>query len=244
MSDIDIHHLAAAYALDALDDRERAAFEAHYASCEVCHSDVLDFRATVASLAGASSTPPPAGLKAKVLSEISTTRQLSPLLPDAVVDLVDRRRRQRRWTMSAVAAAAVVVAFVAGALVVDRGGNEPGYAAELESVLGQPDGRIVTLAGTDAGEGAGMVRVAWSDRLDAAVLLADGLPAAPEGRAYELWLIGADGPVAMGVLDRAGDGQLREVLDVDAVPDAWGVTIEPASGSPTPTGDVLYLGEA
>ena len=30
MSDIDIHHLAAAYALDALDSHERAAFEAHY----------------------------------------------------------------------------------------------------------------------------------------------------------------------------------------------------------------------
>ena len=35
MSDIEIHHLGAAYALDALDDRERAAYEAHFATCAV-----------------------------------------------------------------------------------------------------------------------------------------------------------------------------------------------------------------
>ena len=53
MSDIDIHHLAAAYALDALDARERAAFEAHYPSCEVCRADVLEFRSTLAVVAEA-----------------------------------------------------------------------------------------------------------------------------------------------------------------------------------------------
>ena len=49
MSDIDIHHLSAAYALDALDERERMAFEAHYPSCDVCRADVIDFRDTIAT---------------------------------------------------------------------------------------------------------------------------------------------------------------------------------------------------
>ena len=44
VSDIDIHHLGAAYALDALDERERAAYEAHYATCEICRTDVREFR--------------------------------------------------------------------------------------------------------------------------------------------------------------------------------------------------------
>jgi anti-sigma-K factor RskA len=242
VSDIDIHHLGAAYALDAIDDHERDVFEAHYASCDVCSADVVDFRATVASLAGASSAPPPAGLKAKVLSEVAATRQLSPLLPDVVVDLVARRRRQRRWLVSAVAAAAAVVAFVAGVLVVDRDG-EPGYAAALDDVLSQPDARFIQLDDTDAAPG-GTVRVAWSDEANTAVLVADGLPTAPEGRAYELWLIDADGPTPMRVLDRAAGGRLRQVLDIDADPDAWGVTIEPASGSDTPTGAVLFSAEA
>ena len=46
MSDIDVHHLAAAYALDALDRHEREAFEAHYDKCDVCRSDVMEFRET------------------------------------------------------------------------------------------------------------------------------------------------------------------------------------------------------
>ena len=52
MSDIDIHHLAAASALDALDSHA-AAFEAHYPSCEVCRADVLEFRSTLAVVAEA-----------------------------------------------------------------------------------------------------------------------------------------------------------------------------------------------
>jgi anti-sigma-K factor RskA len=243
VSDIDIHHLGAAYVLDALDDRERAAFEAHYASCEVCHADVVDFQGAVASLAASSATAPPHALKAKVMGEVAATRQVSPLLPDVVVDLADRRRRNRRWLTSAVGAAAAIVAFFAGALVFGGGGQSQ-YAQALDHVLSQRDARFIELAGTDAVPDGGVVRVAWSDQIDTAVLVADDLPEAPAGRAYELWSIGADGPVAMGVLDRASDGRLREVLALGAAPDAWGMTIEPAAGSPVPTGDILYLGDA
>lgn len=242
MSDVDIHHLGAAYALDALDEHERTAFEAHYTSCEVCNADVSDFRATITHLAEASSTTPPAGLRAKVLADIAQTRQVSPLLPAAVTDLAGRHRKRQRWVGGGLAVAAAVVAIVAGTIVSGRN-DQPAYAAELATVLEQDDARFVTLPSTDAAAGGGSVKVAWSQEIDAAVLLADGLPAAPDGQAYELWLIGADGPIPMSVLDAAGDGQLREVLDVDAAPQAWGVTIEPAAGSPAPTGPILYLAE-
>lgn len=59
MTDIDVHHLAAAYALDALDDRERSAFEAHYGACEVCGTDVVEFRQTLTHVADSLATPPP-----------------------------------------------------------------------------------------------------------------------------------------------------------------------------------------
>ena len=85
-NDIDIHHLGAANALDALDERERMAFEAHYPSCEVCRADVLAFRATLTQVAAAQSTVPPAAMKARVMAEVAQTRQLSPLLPDRVTD--------------------------------------------------------------------------------------------------------------------------------------------------------------
>jgi anti-sigma-K factor RskA len=107
-------------------------------------------------------------------------------------------------------------------------------------VLRHDDAQLATLAGSDV-SAVGTVRIAWSDELGSAVLLADGLPAAPHGHAYELWMIGDGGPVAMDVLDDADDGRMREIIDVSARPQGWGLTIEPASGSPTPTGDVLYV---
>ena len=60
MSDIEIHHLGAAYALDALDERERAAYEAHFATCDICRTDVREYRAAAAELASLTATPPPA----------------------------------------------------------------------------------------------------------------------------------------------------------------------------------------
>ena len=68
----DLHHLAAAYALDALEPDERAAFEAHYPSCEICSREVVEFRQTAAVLAAQTATPPPADLRAAVMAEVRT----------------------------------------------------------------------------------------------------------------------------------------------------------------------------
>jgi anti-sigma-K factor RskA len=242
-ADIDIHHLGAAYALDALDERERMAFEQHYPSCEVCRGDVLDFRATLASVGMASATSPPAALKERVMAEIGHTRQLSPLLAAKVTELAERRRRRRLAVGGLMAAAAAVVVFIAGALALSGGDGEPSYAASLAQVLQQPDARFLTLV-AQPGADVGVVKVAWSQGSGTAVLLGDELATTPVGSAYELWLIGSDGPVPMRVLQRADHGELRAVVSIDGEPQAWGVTIEPAAGSPTPTGEILFVGEA
>jgi hypothetical protein len=182
-----------------------------------------------------------------VLAEIATTRQLSPRVPGpsiaetAEVDEVSARRdrtRPGRWTTRLLAAAAALLLVIAaGALVVGRGGD--GFEEQLAAVVTEPDGRLVALAG----EGPGSVRVAWSDTSGRAFLVADGLPTAPAGSAYELWLIDAAGPVPMRVLDPATDGTLRVEVDLTGTPVAWGVTLEPVAGSEAPTGDILYAAE-
>jgi anti-sigma-K factor RskA len=138
-----------------------------------------------------------------------------------------------------VAAAVAAGLFTAGALIVDDG-DSPAYARELAAVFEHPDARLVTLDG----EGGARVRVAWSGGAERAVLLADDLPEAPDGKAYELWMIDESGPVPMNVLEPADDGQIRDavVLDgqIDRQPTAWGITLEPAAGSASPTGDILF----
>jgi anti-sigma-K factor RskA len=257
VSDNDVHHLAAAYALDAVDEHERALFEAHYRSCDICRVDVVEFRETLALLSAADTSMPPPSVKDHVMAEIARTRQLSPVVRhrraveervieervgDVEADDVLAARRTRRTTAMLLAAAAVVGVLAAGAIVLDRD-TAPSYASALAEVLDQPDGRVVDLEPTDGGSGAD-VRVAWSETAGRAVLLADGLSEAPDGSAYELWLIEADGPAAMHVLDSAADGAIRDVMDLETDPVAWGVTIEPEAGSPVPTGEVIFLADA
>ena len=54
----DIHALSGAYAVDAVDDIERAEFERHLATCADCREEVAGFRATAEQLSACSWTRP------------------------------------------------------------------------------------------------------------------------------------------------------------------------------------------
>ena len=99
-----LHELAAGYALDALDDDERVAFEQHLAECEQCAADVQAFGETAALLAHAEEGPdPPAALRGRILEE---ARREQP--HQSVVVL----RPRRALRLTAIAAAAAVAAAI------------------------------------------------------------------------------------------------------------------------------------
>ena len=75
----DIHALSGAYAVDALDDVERARFERHLAGCTACQAEVESLVAAASELSVLTEVNPPASLRAKVLAEIATVRPLPPL---------------------------------------------------------------------------------------------------------------------------------------------------------------------
>ena len=238
MTDIDVHHLAAAYALDALDDRERSAFEAHYGACEVCGTDVVEFRQTLPHVADSLATPPPASLKASVMADISTTRQISP----SIAPVIALNQRPRARSLMAVMAAAAALALIIVGVVALRGRSEPdSFSADLARVMEQPDSQVLSLENKSGGEGS--FKVAWSSTLGEAVLIGENLPAAPDDKAYELWLITPDQAMAMYVLDPAADGNVHRALKAPADPSAWAITVEPAEGSPTATGDIIFIAD-
>ena len=55
----DIHGLVGAYAVDAIDEQERGAFELHLAECPECQAEVASLRAAAASSATCSEAAPP-----------------------------------------------------------------------------------------------------------------------------------------------------------------------------------------
>ncbi|MER6951119.1 anti-sigma factor [Nonomuraea sp. NPDC000554] len=68
MDDDRPHTLSGAYAVHALPAAERALFERHLAWCASCVSEVRALREAAARLAGVAAVPPPAALRARVLT--------------------------------------------------------------------------------------------------------------------------------------------------------------------------------
>lgn len=82
MSD-EIHALTGAYAVDALDETERAQFERHLAECADCRAEVESLRLALTDLSSLTEVTPPAGLRASVLSGIRQERPLPARRSDA-----------------------------------------------------------------------------------------------------------------------------------------------------------------
>ena len=202
----------------------------------MCRTDVQEFRHTLTQVSDSLVAQPPTSLKAKVMAEVAATRQLSPLVAPVVA--LDERRRTRSLISMAAAAAAIVMIVVGVASF--RGGDEAdNFAADLAHVMEQPDSQVLSLASKDGAQGT--FKVAWSTSLGEAVLLGDDLPTTADDKAYELWLITPDEAMAMYVLDPAKDGSVHHVLKAPVDPTAWAITVEPATGSPTATGDIIFV---
>lgn len=241
----DLHHLAAAYSLDALDDDERAEFEAHLPTCDMCRDEVAEFRETVGHLSAATAAVPPADLKARVMTDVADTRQESPIVTSSdgqdgqVADVVDLSASRRRISpVGVLAAAAAVILLVVGTVAIVGGGD----TNDLDAVLSAPDAVVTSLDTTEAA-GAGSVRVVWSAERDEVAVFASDLADPGAGKAYALWLLGADGTPVPAGLFTPDDGSIEptvfEVDDIDS--GGWGITIEPDSGSDAPTTDILFL---
>ena len=74
-----LHALSGAYAIDALDDDERAVFERHLPNCLDCQREVASLREAAALMADLSAVTPPPALRASVLAGITKIRPLPPV---------------------------------------------------------------------------------------------------------------------------------------------------------------------
>lgn len=228
----DLHHLAAAYALDALDDVERREFERHYPTCEICASEVEDFRSVAASMAESTATKAPSGLKNSVMAEIAQTRQLSPRVAAATAP-------NRRISGRVMLAAAAALVLLAGVFAVTLPDKETSVTEVVESA----DAVVTTLAPSALSED-GYVQIVWSKDRDQVAVIGSSLSDPGDGKAYALWFLLDDG-VAPAGLFLPTNGSVSAVLDVDDLDaNGWGITIEPDTGSEQPTTDVIFVDAA
>jgi anti-sigma-K factor RskA len=225
----DIHHLTGAYALDAVDDIERARFEQHLAECEDCRLEVASLREAAGLLSETTAVTPPPALRESVLAGISQVRPLPPIVHRTPVV-------QRRWFPLLVAAAVVAILGVGAALWQPWAPSQDSSLTAAEQVLEAGDARSVAV---DLGD-AGSATVTRSESLGKAVITTDDMAPAPSGKVFELWLQVDGEMVPAGLMPPGEDTQM--VLEGDATTaTAVGITVEPEGGSDQPTTEPIAL---
>ena len=271
MAHEELKSLLPAFALGALDADEQREVSAHVATCAECAGEAVALGRVVdgIGLDAEPVTPPPA-LKGRVLARIeqereghvsSLSRMPGPQAPPA----------RPFWARGLALAASVTLAVGASAYAwalrneisvlrgdvvatTEEAAKLRGELASLRrnwvevtramDVLRAPDMLRVDLKG-GAGLPSAAGRAFWSRRAGL-MFTAEGLPALPADKVYQLWTI--SGSVATGagtfVPDAAGAASVTSLVAAGAPPpDAFGVTIEPTGGSTSPTLPIVMIGK-
>jgi anti-sigma-K factor RskA len=217
-----VHDLTPAYALDALDERERAEYEAHLAACEDCRTELVSLQESASSLAYAVPAPaPPPALRERILEEARRER----------ANVIPLRPRRVNYALGAVAAVAATVAIALGmwnlALLDER---DTLYTAV------DPTADVVVLPAN--APMAGQLVIDRQTR--EATLVVDSRPTPPE-KDYEIWVIEGNTPQPAGVFDGEEDRDIVRLTRRVPSGASVAVTVERKGGVDRPTTRPLFL---
>jgi anti-sigma factor RsiW len=224
-----IHELTAAYALDALDEREELEYEAHLARCPRCREELAFFTETATSLAyGVESPAPPPHLRDRILARARAERP----------NVVPLRPAWRSWTAAAAAVAACAaiglgIWAVALSRSLDRTRSAKEQQAGVLSIVSDPAARRFALSGSH-----GTLVVS---RTGAGALLVSNLRPAPSGETYEAWVIRGKTPRRAGIFGEAKPFKLTRPVPQGAV---VAVTLERHGGVDAPTSKPITAAQA
>ena len=224
-----MHDLTPAYALDALEDDERRAYEEHLRTCERCQEELAGLTDAAASLAYGQVAPePPLALRERLLEGLEE-RDLADVVP-----------LWRRRTVQSLAAAATLATAAAIGLGIWAGSlsssldDERVLARENTAVLelvGDPTTTRIALDGAD-----GTLLVSQGGT---AALVLSSLARAPAGMTYEVWVIRDGVAAAAGLFEGGSELALR--LEEPVAPGTTvAVTLEAAGGVEQPTSTPLF----
>jgi anti-sigma-K factor RskA len=249
----------ASYAMQNLPVEESASIRAHLQTCAECRTELAQVCGDLALLGLAVEQQPlPDGARDRFLQRIAS----SPVAKPAEVTPIDGKAKRRGagfWVPWMTAAAMAIVAVSLGVQnkalndelndesnLVKNLAAQASKAQQVLEVLTAPSAQRVTLTEGKA-PAQPSARATYLPDRGALILLATNLKPLPEGKAYELWVIPANGkaPVPAGVFhpDSLGTATLvLPPLPAGIAAKAFGVTIEKASGADSPTMPIILSG--
>ena len=236
-----------AYILGALPEEEREEFERYL----LAHPDLqaeMEELSTVAGLLAlsVSEQEPPPELRHKIMATV----EAEAVRPAEAAPPRDRRRSWLaglrevvgvRYLALAAAAMLVIGLFSWSMLLQGEVRDLQGRVQSLQSQDQSQGPQMIALggAGTEQGVRAELVTL----KGDRAVLVAENMPPAPEGKTYQIWVIKGDTPKPSGLFDPRGDSVAAVVENPVEGADAVAVTVEPEGGSKEPTTDPMLVGK-
>ncbi len=257
-------------ALSTLDGDEARALDQHLVACAGCRAELDDWRETTGALAHAANPlEPSAGLRERILAGVRAeavssraSAKVDNVIPMARPVLRTPTQSARSWGFQAIAAAVIFVGLVIGLVVLWRQNlvaraevarlsaqiketsSQLDRKQKMLQLLTTPGARMTELAGTkEAPTAHGMLAV--DSKSGRAVFMAQGLPQAPAGKAYQLWFIADKHPPMPGSVfktDATGSAMMDEQLPAGALnAGTFAVTLEPQGGMPAPTGPMYLL---
>lgn len=224
-----------AYALGILEVDEQAEADAHLAGCPDCRTALAAYEAVAADLALlVPQQAPPPSLRARLHERLEVADQPEPRHAPAPAAASPGRSwadTLRDWLAGPLwrpALLAVLLVAALGLLLRPREATAPATPTVV----------TLALAGTEnAPRATGVVVLGSHYRPELGTLVVDHLEPLPAGQQYQLWLLNG-GRISGGVFDVGDDGYgsltVRAPNPLDSY--TFGVTIEPAGGSPGPTG--------
>lgn len=249
----------ALYALEELTGAERQAFEEHLAECAACRRELLAMRSDLGLLGLGSSGPqPPARSKQRLMRAIAAEPRGASLPHEVPAPAAPARS----WWWSLVPAFAALGLLVLSVMLWRGNTGLRDQLAELQNhsqddavqlehaneelrLLTAPDAVHVSLTAQKATKEPNGTAI-FSPARKRMMLMASNLPAAPAGKAYELWVIPVNGaPIAAGVFkpDEHGNAVIMDhTMPEGVVAKAFAITVEDEAGSDKPTSAPVLAG--
>ena len=231
----DLLDLAVPYALDAVSDAERDEIEGRLASAplpvaDAFYDEVRAVRETMAVVSAVDAEEPPAELRERLLAAVAAS------FPDNV-RILPTARTGRRWRTTLLSAPTAVrpIATAVGVGLTLRPAAPPTQST-AQQVFSASD--VHTVYG--AIPAGGTATVVFSRDRNAGVLVMNDVPPPSPGTVYQMWLVSPQGATSAGTMDaKAVAPSTTAVLDNLGDSTKLRFTVEPGSGSTTPTGAVI-----
>jgi anti-sigma-K factor RskA len=230
-----------AYALGALDDEERSAVAAWLQADEARQRELASYQAVVDRMPLlVEERDPPPDLRRRLIAAAAVDLPAPAVAPAAPPPAqLAWYRRPGPW--AAIAAVLLVTTLALGAWSAALGGQLAASRAQVAILQAQPRVTIHAVTGTPNAPNA-TGEVVYLPQQQAAFLTVSNLPPPAADRSYQVWFIQDGKPVSAGLLP-TGPNQAAARLPADLGRyEAIAVSLEPAGGSPAPTGPIVVAG--